>query len=153
MHAELVATFGLYTGSRETGEEIAQEVLVRVWSSWEKVSGLLAPRTWAFRIGFNLANSWWRRQLIERRHRSLQTDEDVAESNDVGDLLALREAVTSLPRRQRAALVARYFADLSVAETAELLGCAPGTVKALTSQAISRLQATLAVDIDAEEEP
>ena len=67
--------------------------------------------------------------------------------------LAVRAAVASLPRRQRAALVARYFADLSVSDTAVLLGCAPGTVKALTSQAISRLQASLVMEIQEEEEP
>lgn len=105
-----------------------------------------------FSVGFNLANSWWRRQLIERRYRSSQpSSRDIRYGYDVGDAVAVRAAVASLPHRQRAALIARYFADLSVAETAELLGCAPGTVKALTSQAISRLQASFGVEIVEEE--
>ncbi|MGH2449394.1 MAG: RNA polymerase sigma factor, partial [Chloroflexota bacterium] len=57
---ELVSVFGLYTGSPEVGEDVAQEVLARVWGSWGKVSTLQSPRSWAFRVGFNLANSWWR---------------------------------------------------------------------------------------------
>jgi RNA polymerase sigma factor (sigma-70 family) len=127
IHSELVSTFGLYTGSLEVGEELAQETLVRVWNSWDKVSVLESPRGWAFRVGFNLGNSWWRRQRVERRYRLSQQRPETAEGNDVADLLAIRAAVASLPRRQRGALVARYFADLSVSDTADLLGCAPGT--------------------------
>lgn len=148
LYSELVSTFGLYTGSVEVGEEIAQETLVRAWNAWEKVSVLESPRAWAFRVGFNLANSWWRRQRIERRHRVSQQSEPMAEAHDLAESLAVRAAVASLPRRQRAALIARYFADLSVSETADLLQCAPGTVKALTSQAIARLQELLGVEIE-----
>jgi RNA polymerase sigma factor (sigma-70 family) len=49
--------------------------------------------------------------------------------------------VARLPRRQRAALVLRYFADLPVADVADLMGCSQGTVKALTHQAIAALRA------------
>ena len=152
-HGELVSTFGLYTGSVEVGEEISQETLVRVWNSWPKVSVLESPRAWAFRVGFNLANSWWRRQRIERRVRLAERNEPAAESHDIADALVVRAAVVSLPRRQRAALIARYFTDLSVSETADLLQCAPGTVKALTSQAISRLETQLAIEIQEDERP
>jgi RNA polymerase sigma factor (sigma-70 family) len=55
--------------------------------------------------------------------------------------------VAALPRRQRAALVLRYFSDLSVDRTAEVLGCAPGTVKSLTSQAIASLRDRFEVEV------
>jgi DNA-directed RNA polymerase specialized sigma24 family protein len=55
-----------------------------------------------------------------------------------------------LPQRQRAALVLRYFADLPVVAVAEILRCAPGTVKSLTSQAIEHLRIDFAVDDDEE---
>jgi RNA polymerase sigma factor (sigma-70 family) len=48
--------------------------------------------------------------------------------------------VAGLPPRQRAAVVLRYFADLSVAETAAAMGCAQGTIKALTSQGLGTLR-------------
>jgi RNA polymerase sigma factor (sigma-70 family) len=67
---------------------------------------------------------------------------------DAADRLAVRAAVASLPPRQRAVLVLRYFDDLSVADAAAALDCAEGTVKSLTHQAIAALRDRLAVTID-----
>jgi DNA-directed RNA polymerase specialized sigma24 family protein len=67
--------------------------------------------------------------------------------NETADAVALREAVVSFPSRQRAALVLRYYGGLSVAETAENLGCAEGTVKSLTSRAIDGLRDRLDIDV------
>jgi DNA-directed RNA polymerase specialized sigma24 family protein len=61
-------------------------------------------------------------------------------SDDSTDAIAVRAAVASLPPRQRATVVLRYFNDLSVTDTAVILACAEGTVKALTSQAIANLR-------------
>ncbi len=58
----------------------------------------------------------------------------------------MRAAVATLAPRQREALALRYFADLSVEDTAAAMRCAPGTVKALTSQAIAALRTQLATD-------
>jgi RNA polymerase sigma factor (sigma-70 family) len=58
----------------------------------------------------------------------------------------VRAAVATLPSRQRAAVVLRYFNDLSVADTAEILGCAEGTVKALTSQAVANLRRSIGAE-------
>jgi RNA polymerase sigma factor (sigma-70 family) len=69
------------------------------------------------------------------------------EPADVTDALAVRAAVAALPPRQRAAVVLRYFADLSVDQTAAVLGCAPGTVKSLTSQAIASLRDRFEVEV------
>jgi RNA polymerase sigma factor (sigma-70 family) len=54
----------------------------------------------------------------------------------------VREAVAALPRRQRAVIVLRFFADLSVREVSELLGCPEGTVKTLSARALAVLRAT-----------
>ena len=71
---------------------------------------------------------------------------------DVGAILRRRLSGTvtsgdsverfALPLRQRTALVLRYYSDLSVQETADVMGCAPGTVKSLTSQALAALRQT-----------
>ncbi len=65
---------------------------------------------------------------------------------DPADGVAIRAAVAALPERQRATIVARFYLGLSVAETAEHLGCAEGTVKAATSQALDRLRSHGFVD-------
>lgn len=63
-----------------------------------------------------------------------------AGSDDAADVVAIRTAVAALPRRQRTALTLRYFAGLSVTETAADMRCAEGTVKSLCSQAIAGLR-------------
>jgi RNA polymerase sigma factor (sigma-70 family) len=54
--------------------------------------------------------------------------------------IVVRDAVLALPPRQRAAIVARYFGQLSETETADVLGCAEGTVRALTAQGVASLR-------------
>jgi RNA polymerase sigma factor (sigma-70 family) len=67
---------------------------------------------------------------------------DEARSSDIeraGDVLAVLDAVRSLPARQREAVVLRYYADLSEADVAQALGCSLGTVKSQLSKARASL--------------
>jgi RNA polymerase sigma factor (sigma-70 family) len=59
---------------------------------------------------------------------------------DVADRMAVLALLAELPARRRAVLVLRYFLDLSVEETAEALGCSPGTVKSQTARALDSLR-------------
>lgn len=70
---------------------------------------------------------------IDRRHGDGHTE----------DRLVVLEALAELPARQRACLVLRFYEDCTVDETAAALGCAPGTVKSLTSRALTALRAQL----------
>jgi RNA polymerase sigma-70 factor (sigma-E family) len=137
----LVGTLSLLVGDANVAEELAQETLARVWVGWARLGPLTEPArgAWAYRVAVNLANSWWRRRLAERRALGRFTDRARGDP-DLADAVAVRRAVATLPRRQRTALVLRYYADLPVAEVAALMGCAPGTVKALTSQALRGLR-------------
>lgn len=143
----LVGALGLMCDNVDTAEELAQEALVRVWLNWGTVRDLGEPSAtaWTFRVAINLAHSWWRRKMIERRVLAKIAGQVVEAQTgpDPADSVTVRRAVIGLPRRQRTALVLRYYADLPVAHVAEAMGCAPGTVKALTSQAIASLQSTL----------
>jgi RNA polymerase sigma-70 factor (sigma-E family) len=73
-----------------------------------------------------------------------QPPEIRAPAADLDTLLDLQAAVTALPPRQRAVLVLRYHCDLDVTQTAQALGCAPGTVKSQTAKALATLRRTLA---------
>jgi len=67
-----------------------------------------------------------------------------APAADLDTLLDLQAAMTALAPRQRAVLVLRYYCDLDVTQTAQALGCAPGTVKSQTAKALATLRRTLA---------
>lgn len=93
------------------------------------------------------------------RHRSelassptrLDTRPDDASARSFGtvDLHSeLLDVLAGLPPRQRAAVVLRYFEDLSEADAAEVLGCTVGTVKSTTSRALDRLRQTISRDED-----
>jgi RNA polymerase sigma factor (sigma-70 family) len=68
--------------------------------------------------------------------------------DDVATAIAVRAAVRALPPRQRAVVIARFYGGLSVQETAAALGCAEGTVKATTHQAIRNLRQAGLVDVE-----
>ena len=62
---------------------------------------------------------------------------------EVDDRLLVIAALAELPPRQRATVVLRYYDELSVEETAEVLGCTPGTVKSQTARGLDALRARL----------
>ena len=135
----LVGTLSLFTGDADLAEELAQETLARVCRDWRKVSQLAAPGAWAHRVAINLARSHFRHRAVVRKHASALVASTTVD-DDTANALAVRDAVARLPLRPRTALVLRYFADLSVAETAEAMHCPEGTVKTLTRQAILALR-------------
>lgn len=146
LHGALV----LQLGSREAAEDVAQEALVRAWERWERVSAMANPEGWVFRVAFNLASTDRRRRRVADRVAALRPLAPLVDRTD--DILSVHAALAELPPRQRAAVVLRFFADLDVAATAEVMGCAPGTVKALTSQAVQSLRMRLDTDVDEEGE-
>lgn len=141
LRPRLVGALSLYCGDLAVAEELTQETLSRVWEHWPKVRGLAFPEGWAHRVGLNLASSWLRRRHAEQRARAkLDGRAQIDAAPDTAAAVAVRRAVAALPRRRRTALVLRYYLDLSVEQTADQMGCAAGTVRALTSQALATLR-------------
>lgn len=141
-HRRLVGSLTLHCGDPHVAAELAQEALVRLCADWDRVRQLAAPGAWLHRVAINLASSHYRRRRAERGAVARFGRRQVEDAGgDLAGALAVRRAVAALPLRQRTALVLRYYSDLSVEQTAEAMGCAPGTVKSLTSQALTALRA------------
>ncbi len=143
VHVRLVGALSLYCGDAAIAEELAQEALARAYRDWKKVSQLDNPEGWVYRTAFNVAHSHFRRRTAERRANDRARTQAIASfetSDAAADAVALRSAVARLPRRQRTAVVLRFFADFSVAEVARLMECPDGTVKTLTRKALSVLR-------------
>lgn len=144
LHPVLVGSLTLHCGDRAVAEEIAQEALARAWERWAAVGAMASPEAWTFRVALNLTSSRFRRAAIERRASArLAARSTARDVVDESDRITVRAAVASLPERQRVVVVLRYFADLSVEDTAAAMGCASGTVKSLTSKAVDRLRLTI----------
>lgn len=139
-HRRLVGLLALQVGRVAVAEELAQDALTRLCEHWPRVRRMANRRGWLNRVAINLANSWWRRRYAERRANRRHGPEQSVVEPQTTDVVAVREAVSALPPRQRTVIALRFYEQLSVAETAELMGCAQGTVKSLTHKAVSRLR-------------
>ena len=144
----LVGSLALFCNDAAVGEELAQEALVRAVERWDRVGTYESPEAWVYRVGFNLARSWLRRRIVQARvQRHLVAGvRDVGWLPDAATAVALRDLVARLPTRQRAVVIARFYAGLNVTETASVLNCAPGTVTAHTHRALARLRIDLEFD-------
>jgi RNA polymerase sigma factor (sigma-70 family) len=141
VHPRLVRSMSLYCGRPDVAEEIAQDAIAIACRDWKKVREAHSPEAYVHRAAINLANSFFRRKAAERRaNQRYGAGDQIAGEPDILSREPVRLAIASLPRRQRTALVMRYYLDLPIAEVANLMGCSEGTVKALTHQAVIRLR-------------
>ena len=102
------------------------------------------PAAWLHRVGMNAANSYLRRRSAERRASArVPRQPEASPDPDRADSLAVRKSVAALPTRQRKALVLRYYADLPLAEIAEVMGTSVGTLKSLLKQLRSQPELAL----------
>ncbi|MFF5213748.1 SigE family RNA polymerase sigma factor [Micromonospora sp. NPDC000442] len=142
----LVRTATLLTGGdAHLAEDLVQSTLTKLYVAWPAVQRADNIEGYLRRTLVNALTDerrrWWRRH--ERSVAELP-DRSRAEPGSGGDLDdGLRATLRDLPPKMRAAVVFRYFYDLSVADTADALGCSEGTVKSQTARALDRLRAAL----------
>lgn len=133
------------TGDRGLAEDVVQEVLLRVHQRWPKVGALDSPEHYVRRMITNEYLSWRRRwsRVVPRAEPPAGPDSVPDHAATHAERDALRIELDKLPRRQRAVLVLRYYAGLSDAQIAEVLGCRAGTVRGYASRALAALRIEL----------
>jgi len=144
--ASLLRTAYLLTSDRGHAEDLLQTTLLRVAWRWSAASE--QPEAYARRVLVNLSRDRWRnlRRRVREHHLPDLLQPAVDDATDrVTARQTLIPALRQLPARQREVVVLRFFADLSVAETARALRCSEGAVKAYTSRAMTKLRQLLDV--------
>jgi RNA polymerase sigma factor (sigma-70 family) len=92
----------------------------------------------------NLATSYFRHRRVERAYLERVARRQEVETNPNAELdERMHDALLGLPDRQRAAIVLRFYEDLSDVQTAEVLRCSPGTVRSLVSRGMKTLRSEL----------
>jgi RNA polymerase sigma-70 factor (sigma-E family) len=140
----LLRTACLLTGDGHLGEDLLQTALAKAYGSWAKVSTADHPGAYVRRLMVNAHLSWLCR--LTNTERVLETIPD----RPTGDFSAahaesdrMRTALLGLSPRARAAVVLRYFEDLSEEETARVMGCSRSTVNNHVTRGLAALRGLL----------
>jgi RNA polymerase sigma factor (sigma-70 family) len=136
----VVRSLTLALGDQGRAEDAAQDAFASAYQRWRRVRTMDRPGTWVYVVALR----------AERRRMAKSADPRESEavvltdqSADPLDGVWIAQALGALTPRQRLAVVLRYYADLSVDDVAEAMGCAPGTVKATVHVALRRLRVEL----------
>lgn len=134
---EVARALILAIGDRDLGSEAADEAFARALERWSDVKDYENPEGWVFRVGLNWAKSRLRRRSVPT---ALLDDGHHVDELPEPELL---EAVEQLPFGYRSVVVARFFLDWSIQQTAEALDLPEGTVKSRQVRALKRLHKKL----------
>ena len=132
-------------GNAEAAREATQETAMRFLRQLPLFEGRSEIRTWSLGIAINVAREMRR----EKEQDELTIDPPAQGHGPAGELERRERAqmvnavIDTLPLRQREAVLLRYFEQLSVEQSATIMGCAPGTVKALVFQALRNMRDSL----------
>ncbi|QIK65886.1 SigE family RNA polymerase sigma factor [Nocardioides sp. HDW12B] len=135
----------LITGDWASADDVTQEALVRLYVAMPRLGDLDSPMAYARRTVVNVAIDAARKRGTRERYEAREPVPPP--SPDVAGAYAERTVVVAaleaLAPRQRAVVVLRYFEDLSVEQTAQVMGCSPGTVKSQTARGLDTLRHAL----------
>jgi len=134
---------------KEDAKDATQEVFIKLHSALPKLAPSDNLNAWLYRVCLNYCIDRKRRtkrttvELTEEDWDRLQGSEQYepefcAHQSEIGRLI--RQAVETLPERQRLVFVLRHYKLLSISEISEAIGCTPGAVKAHLSRATAHLR-------------
>jgi RNA polymerase sigma-70 factor (sigma-E family) len=129
-------------------DDLAQTALTRLFIHWRRASSAGNTDAYLRAILLNVflgeqRTGWWKRTRPHAEPARAAAFPRPSAPPDLDALLDLRAALEQLPPRRRAAVVLRYYCDLSIEQTARLLGCSEGTIKSQTSKALAQLRGAL----------
>jgi RNA polymerase sigma-70 factor (sigma-E family) len=131
----------MLTGNRADAEDLVQASLAKTYLAWGKINDRAALDAYVRRAMVNTHISWWRRRKLDEFPTDELPDQVVADHARDSDMAeVVRRALDRLPRRMRAAVMLRYFEDMTEPEIAVALGISLGTVKSTVSRAVARLR-------------
>jgi RNA polymerase sigma-70 factor (sigma-E family) len=140
-HALLRAAQAM-TGNRPDAEDLLQATLVKAYQSWDKIDDPAALDTYVRRVMVNTHISGWRRRRVDEYPTDELPDapstENATEDSDLHDVV--QRAIDRLPRQMRAAVMLRFYDDMTEAEVAAALGVSVGTVKSTVARAVAKLR-------------
>ncbi|HSA53943.1 MAG TPA: SigE family RNA polymerase sigma factor [Yinghuangia sp.] len=138
----LVRTAYLMTGDHAEAEDVAQTALARAGAAWRRIQASERPDAYVRRILVNCNNNRFRRKRPALLFGAKTPDVPAPDPTLLVDQRdALRTALLNLPPRQRAAVVLRYWEDLSETEVALIMGSSVGTVKSQAARGLAKLRA------------
>ena len=131
----------LMTGNLADAEDLVQSALAKTYQAWDRIEDRRALDGYVRRAMVNTHISWWRRRRVDEYPTDDIPDQpadDTSHNSELHD--TLQRAIDRLPQRMRAAVVLRYFEDMTEAEVADILGVSQGTVKSTVSRAVAKLR-------------
>jgi len=145
--ARLFRTAYLIVGDHQLAQDLMQESLIKTYIAWPRLRDVSNAEAYTRKTIVTTAISWRRRRSFHERPTDRLPD---TPAPDPGEAVTTHASVVAklrtLPPRQRAAIVLRYYEDLSEAQTAEVMGCSVGAVKSQVSIGLGRLRERLGAD-------
>jgi RNA polymerase sigma-70 factor (sigma-E family) len=132
------------TGHPSDAEDLLQAALVKTYLAWDRIEDRGALDGYVRRAMVNINISWWRRRKLEE-YPSENLPEPVLTGGHGYLPEQVEQALDRLPTRMRAAVVLRYYEDMTEPEIAKVLGISVGTVKSTVSRAMAKLRGDLTV--------
>jgi RNA polymerase sigma-70 factor (sigma-E family) len=130
-------------GDRGRAEDLVQSSLLSVYPRWDKVAAMERPEAYVRTAIVREHLRWWRRRS-SWEIPAVIAEEDEPTHSDQAQTYVSRDAAWELlgrlPRRQRAVLVLRYYADMADDEIAAALGCRPSTVRSQATRGLAALR-------------
>ncbi len=140
----------LMVGDVSLAQDLVQEALVKTYVAWPRLHRTASAEAYTRKAITTTAISWFRRKSWnnERVVETLPERGTRAHDDAVVHRTLLWNCLQDLPPRQRAAIVLRYYEDLTEAQTAAAMSCAVGTVKSQVAAGLAKLRVQLGDDSD-----